>query len=302
MAMLISIAIFLGGAMNHSNAHHEQMEISQHSIDVVQNTNYVGMHHDSTITSFWTLSNSVEVALIVLFIIFFIKNSTWKSHKFTLSLTAIIFFVSMHPMVDSLARHSIWLHCLQSSLVHHLVPLALLFSITITNNKNAQPKVYTTGLIIFSIITFNLMSLMWVLPSLHMQLMENGLLYSAMKWAMALTGILLCKAMLSFNHSSQIAGLNYKQFSILMLAPQMLIGLTLMLLPPLYPMPEDMMLHLAQTVPLAQYLPHLSESMDQILGGLLLLIATLIFLVIDLKRRRHDFSLSTPLSMHKEIV
>ncbi|MFW1938574.1 hypothetical protein ACG9XX_14730 [Acinetobacter baumannii] len=146
--------------MNHSDMNHEHMHMSHHSIDTAMVSGHASTHPETTVSSLWTFSNSIETVLIVLFIGFVIlKSDAWKNHKLILSLTAVWFFLSMHPLTDSLARHSVWLHCLQSSLIHHLLPLALFLSIhTQTAQVHAQPQVKTAGLMIINIITFNLMS------------------------------------------------------------------------------------------------------------------------------------------------
>ncbi|WP_201949851.1 hypothetical protein [Acinetobacter johnsonii] len=51
-------------------------------------------------------------------------------------------------------------------------------------------------------------------------------------------------------------------------APQALIGLALMLLPPLYAMPEAL-LHHEHMQTFAQLMPQLSEQHDQMIGGLI---------------------------------
>lgn len=288
--------------MNHSEMQHDHTAMMHHASDLAQT--HSDTHIMQSISNFWSWSNSVETVLILLVIAFFILNKdAWQKHKILLGLTALVFFVSMHPLVDSIARHSVWLHCLQSSLIHHLLPLALL--LTQANKimpSQMQANLKTTVLVILSLFTFNMMSLMWILPSLHMQLMENGVLYSAMKWGMAITGILLCKTMLSFNQYQRIAGLNYGQFTSLMLLPQALIGVALMILPPLYLMPEAMMQHLVHTVALAQYMPNLSEQFDQFLGGLFFVLASLMFILIDLKRRQHAFSMMIAMPISKEHI
>lgn len=289
--------------MNHSDMPHDHMMMDQQTLSAPPQTHALDLHHPHLNTSFWTLSNSIELVLIVLFIVFFIlKRQKWQQHPFTLSLTALLFLISMHPLTDSIARHSVWLHCLQSSLIHHLIPFALL--VTLPPNVTtypSQPSATTARLLIFSIVAFNLMSFMWILPALHLRLMQDALLYSAMKWGMALTGILLCQTMQAFNHYKNIAGLNYQNFNLLMLVPQALIGLTLMLLPPLYAMPEALMHHEHMQM-FAQLMPQLSEQHDQLVGGLILSMASFLFLLMDLKRRHTFFQFRSSSSLDKEVA
>lgn len=287
--------------MNHSEMTHDHMMMDQ-QIHVAQ-SHQLDPHHVDLNISFWTLSNSFELILIVLFIVFFIlKRQKWKQHPFILSLTALLFFISMLPLTDSIVRHSVWLHCLQSSLIHHLIPFALLATLpTKVMAYPNQPSTTTSSLIIFSILTFNLMSFMWILPALHLRLMQDALLYSVMKWGMALTGILLCQSMQAFNYYKKIAGLNYQNLNMLMLLPQALIGLALMSLPTLYAMPETLM-HQQHMQIVAQVMPQLSAQQDQILGGLILSIASLLFLFMDIKRRHSFFKYTTLSPINKELA
>lgn len=255
--------------MNHS--HH--LTISEHTV------------HSSSLFIWF---NTFEIGLIVLFIALFIfKKDLWQQHKLALSGISALFFVSMLPFVDSLARHSVWLHCLQSSLVHHLIPFLLIAVLhPFTKSRFGTPAPQRTQVMFFiSLVSFHLMSVMWLLPSLHLALMENGVLYSAMKWAMAITGLMLCQTMLDFQRYTSIAKINYQQFSVLMLIPQLIIGLTLMIAPPLYVMPESMMHHTASL------LPHLSQQADQVLGGVILILASLLFMGLDLYRRQSSLNL-----------
>lgn len=289
--------------MNHSDMPHDHMMMDQQTLSAPPQTHALDLHHPHLNTSFWTLSNSIELVLIVLFIVFFIlKRQKWQQHPFILSLTALLFLISMHPLTDSIARHSVWLHCLQSSLIHHFIPFALLATLpTNATTYPNQPSATTSHLLIFSIVGFNLMSFMWILPALHLRLMQDALLYSAMKWGMALTGILLCQAMQAFNYYKNIAGLNYQNFNTLMLFPQVLIGLALMLLPSLYAMPETLMHH--EHIPmLAQWMPQLSEQHDQMVGGLILCMASLLFLFMDLKRRHTFFQFRFSSTLNKEVA
>ena len=287
--------------MNHSEMTHDHMMMDQ-QIHVAQ-SHQLDPHHVDLNTSFWTLSNSFELILIVLFIVFFIlKRQKWQQHPFILSLTTLLFFMSMLPLTDSIARHSVWLHCLQSSLIHHLIPFALLATLpTKVMAYPNQPSTTTSSLLIFSILTFNLMSLMWILPALHLRLMQDALLYSVMKCGMALTGILLCQSMQAFNYYKKIAGLNYQNLNMLMLLPQALIGLALMSLPPLYAMPETLM-HQQHMQIVAQLMPQLSAQQDQIIGGLILSIASLLFLFMDIKRRHSFFKYTTLSPINKELA
>lgn len=289
--------------MNHSAMQHEQ--IMNHQIQVVSsNINDIGIHQHHLPSSFWTLFNSIEIIFIALIIVLFIfKRNQWQRHPFITSLTALFFFLSMNPITDSIARHSIWLHCLQSSFVHHLIPLTML--ITISPQKSIlseRPSIRTNHLTIVNIIAFNAMSLMWILPTLHLRLMQDALLYSAMKWAMVLTGVFLCSTIQAFNNYKIISGLTYQNFNLLVLLPQLIIGLALMILPPLYAMPSELMQH-AHFNSLAQILPDLSEQHDQMIGGFILILASTLFVLLD-SQRRHKFFKFTPSlpSIHKEVI
>lgn len=280
--------------------------------------NHAEIHHHSatTISSdptfsidvffsqiFGSFSNGIELVLIVLCIGFWLfKSKLWQKHPYLTFSTAALFFISMHPLTDSIARHYVWLHCLQSSVIHHLIPLVLLvsqFKASATITQQVAPK-NATVLVITSIVSFNLMSLIWVLPSLHLRLMHDNLLYSSMKWAMALTGILLCQSMLLFKQQRHIAHLNYNQFNLLMLLPQAIIGIWLMLSLPLYAMPPGMQHDLPQQF--MHWIPQFSLQLDQIIGGAILCVASALFLLIDFKRRRHSFQHLHALHLNKETV
>lgn len=288
--------------MNHAEMHH-------HSIDHPAAT---PLSADPTFSIdalfnqlFGSFSNGIEVMLIVLCIAFWLfKSKLWQKHPYLAWGTAALFFISMHPLTDSIARHFVWLHCLQSSVIHHLIPLVLLLSqfkpaTPATSSYQATTK-HATLLVITSIVTFNLMSLIWVLPSLHLRLMHDSLLYSSMKWAMALTGIFLCQSMLLFQQQRQIAYLNYNQFNLLMLLPQAIIGIWLMLSLPMYAMPAGMQHDLPQQF--MQWIPQFSLQLDQIIGGAILCAASALFMFIDFKRRRHSFQHLHALHLNKETV
>ncbi|KAA8732448.1 hypothetical protein F4V57_10295 [Acinetobacter qingfengensis] len=287
--------------MSHSEMPHQHTGLAQHHSTMTEvSTGLTIQQHTHT---FWTISNSIEIIIIFIVIgVWMVRAKVWRQHPYIFVTITFLFVISMHPVTDSIARHSVWLHCLQSSLIHHLIPLLLLLSqtpkATVISNRPASKTM--VGLLIFSLVTFNLMTLMWLLPSLHVRLMQDALLYSMMKWAMVITGILLCKSMQLFNQNLYIARLNYNQFNALMLMPQVFIGIALMILPPLYAMPESIMQHDAHSI--ISYLPQLSLQMDQVFGGLLLLLAIILFLLIDIKRRRNDLNLSTSMHIHKEII
>ncbi len=283
--------------MNHLNTQHDHLMINQtHSVPM--HSNHIEMQQHIT-TNFWNLSNTIELIFILCFVgLFILKRKKRLGNPFIITITSILFFVSMHPITDSIARHSVWLHCLQSSFIHHLIPLALLITLPPQNTSYIkQPLSNITYLLVFSIVVFNIMSLMWILPALHLQLMQDALLYSMMKWAMVFTGILLCWSMQAFNHYKKIAGLNYKQFVVIMLFPQAIIGILLVFLPPLYVMPSALMQH-AHVSEFIHILPKFSEQQDQFLGGIILISASLLFLIVDIKRRRTSLQFTS--SLRKE--
>lgn len=210
----------------------------------------------------------------------------------------LVFLVGMSPALDSIARHSIWLHSLQSALIHHVGPLLLVLACVtlpchLTDKSPLLTRYLGSPLCAWTVLlSFAGMSWMWMLPELHLRLMEDADLYRMMKWGMAISGVLLCYVTSSL-YLKAGNPTRYWVFSLGVALPQIAIGLFLIASPPLYPMPEHLLAHAPNT--LQTWAMGLDASTDQIWGGMLLLSSALLFLAVDATRRytrNSDFALA----------
>jgi hypothetical protein len=134
----------------------------------------------------------------------------------------------MQPALDLAARHSVWLHCLQSALIHHLAPILLLFAVAREPVSQARFVGGRRGLRVWVVVAFGAMSGVWMLPQLHQRLMDDATLYALMKWGMAVSGLWLCRVMGRYCHSAHIPSYKQWSFSVAVALPQLLVGLMLL--------------------------------------------------------------------------
>ncbi|MGF6513046.1 hypothetical protein ABH912_000512 [Pseudomonas sp. BT76 TE3572] len=199
-----------------------------------------------------------------------------KRQPLLLGGAALVFLLGMQPALDAVARQSVWLHCLQSALIHHLAPILLLFAVAREPAAPARFRKEGWGARIGVIIVFSAMSGVWMLPQMHQRLMDDATLYALMKWAMAISGLWLCRVMGRYCRSADVPLHKQWTFSLAVAValPQMLVGVLLVFSPPLYPMPGHSMtsMHGAED---------LSVQLDQLLGGVLMCLSALLLLWAD---------------------
>jgi len=200
----------------------------------------------------------------------------WTRQPLLVSTAVSVFVIGMLPTFDSAARHSVWLHCLQSALIHHLAPILLLLATgdqPAPRSASAGEGRLTRPLVV---IGFGLMSGIWMLPQLHLRLMEDPNLYVLMKWGMAFSGVFLCRLMARDCQRSDVPLSRRLSFSLSVALPQLLVGLALLISSPLYAMPAHQMAHMHGMMVIG-----LSPQLDQSLGGVLLCLSALLLLWAD---------------------
>lgn len=206
------------------------------------------------------------------------NRGMWRTHPVCSGAAALLLLVGLHPWLDVVARQSIWLHSLQSALVHHAAPLFLVLACdglpkrrrTMTSHLLASPLSAWAV-----VLAFAGMSAFWMLPALHLRLMEDAQFYSAMKWGMALSGLLLCHVAAQRGRDPATGDATYWLFNLAVALPQAAIGGLLMASPPLYPM--------VCTAAVAAL--GLDARDDQRRGGAVLLASALLFLAAEAWRR-----------------
>lgn len=203
-------------------------------------------------------------------------REAWHRNPVLTGVAALVFFAGMHPALDEMARRTVWLHSLQSLLIHHVGPLLLILAnVDPCRVMSGSAKAFrSTPAVLLVLSSFTAMTLMWLSPALHVSVMESSTLYSLMKWAMALSGILLCTVVSGVRREVSGDILHILAFNFAIAAPQALAGLYLVVQPPLYPMPGCTN---AQT----SWLPVLDAVEDQRLGGALLIAASATFFIGD---------------------
>jgi putative membrane protein len=244
-----------------------------------------------------------ELMAIAVFAILLINNrKACRASPVLMSTAIATMVIGLMPQLDMVARHSVWLHSLQSTLIHHVAPMLLLMAELKFPSKLNKPFAHilasplVSSLIMFSFLA---MSAMWVWPALHMQLMHDESLYRAMKWAMAISGVLLSYAAATLYQQGLLYSPRYWVLHVAITVPQVLIGILLMMATPLYPMPQC----LSKMDGLVGVLTKLGQSLDphtdQALGGALLLISAILFFAVS-SRFRH-FSLVSVTTIHRRI-
>lgn len=234
-----------------------------------------------------------ELVPIGLFVLWVTQGPRgWKRTPLLSSAAVLVLVIGMLPAFDIAARQSVWLHCLQSALIHHVAPILLLLAAA---NQPARAVTVWDGRLmrLLVVLGFGVMSGIWMLPQLHLRLMNDPDLYVLMKWAMALSGVFLCRFMARDCQHGDILPGRRLSFSLSVAVPQLLVGLALLIVPPLYVMPAHHMAHMDGMMESA-----FSPQLDQSLGGLLLCMSAFLLLWADhslyLKRSDAGAILSKP--------
>ncbi|MDO6682759.1 MULTISPECIES: cytochrome c oxidase assembly protein [unclassified Oceanobacter] len=216
----------------------------------------------------------LECGFILLVVVWIARQSGgWKQPLFWFAVA--LFVVAMNPWLDTLARHSIWLHSWQSVVVHHLVPMLWLavFAEAGLSAKRAEEadskgdcqQHKETSLPFWLGLTLaGLLSWIGMLPAWHQPLMDSPVLYALGKWAMALGGVWLClNPQRLQQHALPVA--------LVMLLPLVGLGLAMVLNPLMYRMTTAITAY-PEAAPLLAWLPlALPGIVDQWLGGAVLL-------------------------------
>ncbi|WP_369857660.1 hypothetical protein [Candidatus Thalassolituus haligoni] len=224
----------------------------------------------------------LEILLILLVVAFVARRSgSWKRPLFWLA--ALLFLVAMNPWLDTLARHSIWLHSWQSVVVHHLVPilwLAAFMEASIpagshTRDSNSQEDGQWQSLLFwFGLGIAGVLAWGGMLPVLHQPLMDSPLFYAMGKWTMALGGLWLCS-------SPQRVQQHSHTVCLVMLLPLVGLGLAMLLSPLLYRMTTAVTEYPGGSL-VVELLPlSLPSIVDQWLGGVILLSGALSYWLMN---------------------
>ena len=180
----------------------------------------------------------------------------------------ILFLLGMIPWLDVMARDSIWLHSIQSVMVHHMAPLLWIMSLRHTaasSSTQAPGWKITLFLTSFALLTWT-----WMLPSIHPLLMQSALIYSVMKWLMALSGLALCLTMLNRpSHSQYWQRLNLLTVTL----PLMFWGVMMIVIPDMYQSAHSSMHHHHAMMSHVPEWLQLQPSQDQFLGGIIFILA-----------------------------
>lgn len=183
----------------------------------------------------------------------------------------LIFLLGMMPWFDSIARYSVWLHSTQSVMVHHLAPLLWLIALrrpvdVDTNERDNKPSWHITAMfLLFAVFTWG-----WMLPAIHTLLMQSALVYSVMKWLMALSGLALCFTMLFRTRS---ASTHYWRWlnGLMVTSPLVLLGSMMIIFPDLYQSTQGNMHHQHMMTNVPDWL-YLAPYKDQFLGGVIFIV------------------------------
>jgi hypothetical protein len=198
----------------------------------------------------------------------------WKRQPLLLGGAALVFLLGLQPALDAAARHSVWLHCVQSALIHHLAPVLLLFAAARESPGQASFKADGRGVRIWVVVAFGAMSGVWMLPQLHQRLMDDAALYALMKWAMAVSGLWLCRGMGRYCQRADVPLRKQWSFSLAVALPQVVVGVMLLFSPALYPIHGHSMTRMHGA-------GDMSAQLDQILGGALICLSALLLLWVD---------------------
>lgn len=195
--------------------------------------------------------------------------------------SSICFLLAMMPMFDELARFSIWIHSLQSVIIHHFCPLLWILALKhpatnyrIINSLTWKP---ISILLMFALITW-----IWMLPSLHAPLMHSAVLYMVMKWLMALSGLMLCFLILQ-----NIQNVAYWKLinNMTIIYPLVGLGLAMMLIPNLYSSTHSSQHHQHMMMHNLPTWLRVSGYSDQLIGGLIFLFSALFYIKLEKSTR-----------------
>jgi len=200
----------------------------------------------------------------------------------------VVFLSGMLPWFDAVARYSIWLHSAQSVMVHHLAPLLWITALrhqpdrSISNNIAVSHWPFSLLMGGFAVLTW-----VWMLPSLHPLFMQSALLYSVMKWLMALSGIALCLMMIR-QHQHSAYWQNLTLLTVIM--PLLIWGVLMFVFPTMYSATHSHAHHHHMMMNNVPDWLQLSSVADQYLGGLIFIMAGLAYWqtgVSGIKLTRH---------------
>jgi len=186
-----------------------------------------------------------------------------------LTLVGAITALTLHPGLDALARHALWLHVTQGVVLHHLIP-RMYWQWAIPGMPTGQAHRASP----FAAVAFGATAAGGMLPGLHGELMRDAGNYALMNWSMLLTGLIWCRG------SSRILGGTVPESGIvnglLALVPSVVIGAWLLMSSPIYV--TDMALcRSAVDVGIAAWQIAIQSSLsvqaDQHLAGLILFLA-----------------------------
>jgi hypothetical protein len=196
----------------------------------------------------------------------------------------LIFLLGMMPWFDSIARYSIWLHSMQSVMVHHLAPLLWIIALrhpvdVDANERDNKPSWHITGMfLLFAVFTWG-----WMLPAIHPLLMQSALVYSFMKWLMAMSGLALCFTMLSRTGSTHYwRWLN----GLMVTSPLVLLGSMMLIFPDLYQSVHGTMHHQHMMMTSLPDWLHLAPYEDQFFGGVIFIVTAYFYWIKETSSNR----------------
>ncbi|MDO8826167.1 cytochrome c oxidase assembly protein [Methylophaga sp.] len=206
----------------------------------------------------------------------------------------LVFLGGMLPWFDAVARYSVWLHSAQSVMVHHLAPLLWICGLrhhAMRSESNSIAASHWPVTLLMS--SFAILTWIWMLPALHPLFMQSAMLYSVMKWLMALSGIALCLTVIRQHHQA-----NYwqKLNLVTVIMPLLIWGVLMFVFPAMYSATHSHAHHhhhmMMSNVP--DWL-QLSSVADQYLGGFIFILAGLTYWQagtsgIKLTRHRRRFA------------
>lgn len=196
-----------------------------------------------------------------------------------LAVAGLLAWLAMLPAVDALARQALWIHAVQSAALHHLVPMLLVRTWCDSDVSTARTRTAAAALQCCAAGLFGLLTVFWMLPTMHLRLMLSDECYTLMNWSMLLSGIWFfsqCRRDMSRRALLILAG-----------APQAAMGLTLTLSEPIYAVQMALCRSAPQPgIALIQTMLRdaLRPEQDQLLAGTLFLLSSSVFILSGLVR------------------
>ena len=186
-----------------------------------------------------------------------------------LALAGGITALALHPGLDALARHALWLHAAQGAVLHHLIPRMYwqwaIPGMATGHVRRASP---------FAAVAFGATAAAGMLPGLHGELMRDAGAYALMNWSMLLTGLIWCRG--SRRIPSGTASDSGVADGLLALLPSVVIGAWLLVSSPIY-FTDMALCRSAEDAGIAAWQEAIQSSFsvqaDQHLAGLILLLA-----------------------------